>query len=372
MVTFEEKRPIMVSVIVQNSPDKDQSLLMGLDYSKDPNTDILTNKAISEYARRSMKNSFGKTIYLTILELDNFSMLIDKFGDPFGEEILSSTAKIVKDAVGSSGMVGRIGEQNILMVIEYHTDLTSLRELLRTIRINIEWTFQRICNDIHITCTMGAASYPNEGDCFEKVLEIAEQMLDLGKKKGKNRYIIFRPEIHGQTSELNQKVFTTDVIEELQHDKVGILQIMIEKYLIRQSITNESMFNHIGYGFGLHEILLVCKQGNIAYKWTPKGSINTVELIKPPVLSVHFLQNFNKNNCFLTSTHSDLDSFPELQLFLEKENAGQSFFYRFGDRNINPGYLIFMKDRHREPFSEYEQLAFAIIGKALECTIEKR
>ena len=40
MVTFEEKRPIMVGVIVQNSPDKDQSLLMGLDYSKDPNTDI--------------------------------------------------------------------------------------------------------------------------------------------------------------------------------------------------------------------------------------------------------------------------------------------------------------------------------------------
>lgn len=150
------------------------------------------------------------------------------------------------------------------------------------------------------------------------------------------------------------------------------MQIVIEKYLIRQSITNESMFNHIGYGFGLHEILLVCKQGNIAYKWTPKGSTNTVNLIKPPVLSVHFLQNFNKNNCFLTSTHSDLDSFPELQLFLEKENAGQSFFYRFGERNINPGYIIFMKERHREPFSEYEQLAFSIIGKALECTIEKR
>lgn len=78
---------------------------MGFDYSKDPNTDILTDKAISQYARHSLKNSFGKTIYLTILELDNFNMLIDKFGEPFGEEIFSSTAKIVKDAVGSCGMV---------------------------------------------------------------------------------------------------------------------------------------------------------------------------------------------------------------------------------------------------------------------------
>jgi hypothetical protein len=49
---------------------------------------------------------------------------------------------------------------------------------------------------IRYTLSMGIAKHPEDGKTFNDLFMIADKALYIAKDKGKNRYIIYRPELH--------------------------------------------------------------------------------------------------------------------------------------------------------------------------------
>lgn len=343
-----------------------------IDYSKDPNMNILTQKAITEYAKRAISTSFGRRIYLVLLDMDDFQNVNNTLGHLFGDEVLSTAAKIVQDAVREVGMVGRVGGDEMLIVLESGTELTELRNTLRTIRTNIEWAFRDICTDIRVTCTMGAACYPNEGTTFEEVFQTADRMLYRGKEKGKNRYIIYRPEIHGnQGSEVLNGIDFSDV-ESLKKNKVEVMHKVLSDFLIAQTMPNDTLLRLIGLSFELDTIILVYEHGSVAARWIPDEISNLINEIKPGVISIPFLQTFEKMRYRVVNKMEEIADFPDIREAFERKGLKQMIVYRFGEEMVCPSYAVFCKSSDEIPWSDYDILSLTLVAQTLGLTVENR
>ncbi len=354
----------VLGCVVMGGQNREKDVLFGNDDNKDAGLDMLNKRAITEYAKRVIKIGGGKKVYFVVLDLDNFKTINDTYGHLFGDEVLAVVTDIIKEAVGNRGVVGRIGGDEIFIVLDRVEEHTELRNLLRTIRTNIEWAYKGKKENVNLSCSMGIAAYPDHGDDYDTVFKLADKMLYRAKTKGKNRYIIYIPEIHDEnivqaTNERKESWMT-----ELKNDKLGIMQRIIENYLIRKIVTNEIAYSEVGYGFGLDEILMFCDNQSMAFQWTPAGVSTDIEEAKCVTLDTEFIDGFNKNNLFVINGLYNLEGkSPRVRKMLEEKGVQSAIFYKIVRDDKFFGYVMFARREHRQMWSEYEIMVMSIIGK---------
>jgi len=162
----------------------------------DVDTNILNKYAIEESARRIIASKPEYAITIAVLDIDNLKQINEECGKKFSDEVVNNVAAIIKDVVGARGLVGRIGDDEMLILAERLGSNSDIRELLRTIRNNVAFMYYDEEHKPQVTCSIGSATYPDDAVTYEGLLNIANKMLYLAKQKGKNRYIIYIPELH--------------------------------------------------------------------------------------------------------------------------------------------------------------------------------
>ncbi len=354
----------MVGCMISSGQHQDKETMLGIDYTKDTGIDVLNKRAIIDYAKRAIRvMAPGKKVYLAVIDLDNFKIINDTLGHLFGDEVLAASAEVIKDAVGNRGMVGRIGGDELFIVVDQVTEYEEIRNLLRSIRINIEWLYKGKRDDVNLTCSIGAAAYPDHGDCYEKVFQLADAMLYRAKEKGKNRYVIYRPEIHGAVDQTEDNV---KVVDNLKSDKIGILQRMLEHYLVKRNVTNEMLVREVAYGFGLDEIQLITVDNTLNFSWTPERYTSELKEISYVHLSEEFLSMFDQENLFVMDGIFNLgNADPALQELLRKKQIESALFYKIVENGKYRGYIIFAKKNGRSSWSVLEMLALSVVGKVI-------
>ena len=108
---------------------------------KDPGTDLLNKRAITDYVRKLIDSKPDHNVTIAIIDVDDFKTVNDTYGHMFGDEVLYKVADILRDAVGSRGLCGRIGGDEMFIVMEGLNDNEGIRSVLRTVRNNIKWLY---------------------------------------------------------------------------------------------------------------------------------------------------------------------------------------------------------------------------------------
>lgn len=337
---------------------------------KDPMLNMLNKKAITEYAQKVCGQKDCPPTYLVIFDLDNFKMVNDTFGHLFGDEVLVTVTDIINRAVGEHGVVGRIGGDEILIVTKGIGDKAELRPILRGIRSTVEETYKDKMGEISLTCSMGAAAYPEHGKSYKEVLDLADKMLYLAKEKGRNRYCIYTPEMHQDlviSSDGNTEIKTGFSQE---FDKIGIIQYMMDDYLRNGTSSNEIAFSNIGRSFKLSEIMVVYEGGKIAFRWTPEEMTYQSKNLRWLPLEPSFFERFDSNNLYIIDGWYALEKKnPELLKKLKSRDIQSALFYRMRNKGYPDGYIMFAKKVQRQKWSEYELLALSTIAKIFEMSV---
>lgn len=338
------------------------------EYVRDTGIPVLNKKSITDYAKRAMTVSDNK-VCLVILDLDNFKTVNDTLGHMVGDEVLIRTAEIIKSALGDRGILGRIGGDEMMIVFPQVESETELRNTMRTIRTNIEWEYKDKYEGVQVTCSMGAAVYPDNGGNYDEIFTLADKMLYIAKSKGKNRYVIFVPEIHGAILNPDQKT-TEDILQKVQGDRSGIMQQLVEQYLMRHTMTFEQMVTSVGNCFNLDEIVAVTGErfSNSSISiWNREGYRYGVQ---DPVYAApepSFFDSFDDNNTLVIHAIASLES-KTTTLYNKLKGSGVEsvLFYKFSNKSKLNGYLIFAKASRRQMWSEEDKVLLAIVGKIVE------
>lgn len=161
----------------------------------DPGTGLFNKRAINEYAMEKIQ---AKTpdVCIAIVDLDDFKNINDTYGHMYGDEVLSTVAKIMQNVVKNKGAVGRFGGDEFMLVLEKVKDADSVRQILSTIGQNVRFQFNKP-DGPKVTLSIGSARYPFDGDTYEEVFRKADKCVYIAKMKGKNRYVMYIEEKHG-------------------------------------------------------------------------------------------------------------------------------------------------------------------------------
>lgn len=177
----------------------------------DSMTKILNRKGIMEYAEAKVAK--GADAAVVMLDIDNFKNVNDTYGHPFGDAVITAVADVIKKVIGNSGVAGRVGGDEFMVILNNCGDELVLRNYLRGIKMNVGTLFPDRVGNNKITCSIGVSRSRVDSDDFKELYRIADKALYLAKEKGKNRYVIYKPELHGALRINEAKEDLTDIKE---------------------------------------------------------------------------------------------------------------------------------------------------------------
>jgi len=180
--------------------------------TKDGLTDLYTKKAITEIAIQKI-NEAKNPVSLIIMDVDKFKECNDTYGHTFGDKVLVSVSKCIKEAINGVGIAGRIGGDEFLIILD-KTDEKDIRNITRNIRIGIQWSIEAESPESVVTCSMGIARAPLNANNYEDLFKIADKCLYIAKDKGRNCYIIYKPELHSSVIVDSEKNSNSQTLSE--------------------------------------------------------------------------------------------------------------------------------------------------------------
>lgn len=194
---FYNEQQLAVGIINSNNIDSRQTYYMS-PAAKDSGTGVLNKKAVVEYIIDRLKKQDGKIRWLIVFDIDNFKEVNDKFGHLFGDRVIQLVADTISDVFKRHGTVGRYGGDEFLAFIEDIDSEEDIRIRLKTISKHLQLAFsQEPEHNIKITLSMGVTRYPVDGTVYNELFEKADKALYIAKDKGRNRYIIYSEDKHG-------------------------------------------------------------------------------------------------------------------------------------------------------------------------------
>lgn len=169
--------------------------------NKDSGTGILNKKTVTNMITADINMASemhdSNEMYLCILDIDNFKMVNDTYGHYFGDEVIREFADALQRAVGDRGIVGRIGGDEFIALVKEAGSEEELRIMLKSMRKTLKLRLQERQPGYMFTTSIGVAHYPKDGTDYEKLFKIADSCLYIAKEKGKDRYIIYDRNKHG-------------------------------------------------------------------------------------------------------------------------------------------------------------------------------
>jgi diguanylate cyclase (GGDEF)-like protein len=145
----------------------------------------------------------GMTLAFALIDLDHFKQVNDRFGHDVGDQVLMTFADILKNNMPAKGCAFRFGGEEFLVAIPGLDGEGVLTETSRWRALFAE-AGQSITPDFPLTFSSGIAHFPLHGQTLGACTKVADVALYAAKVMGRNRDVLWTPEIGGMTSPLDE------------------------------------------------------------------------------------------------------------------------------------------------------------------------
>ena len=318
-------------------------------------TGVYNKKTITEYAKKRISEEKEKRIVIAILDVDHFKSVNDTFGHLYGDKVLARVGGRLKEIVGEDGVIGRIGGDEFMIVFNGLDDDQVLRGMLRAIRTQIKWEFAEDFENLSITCSIGASIFPVNGRDYEDLFKKADCCLYIAKKKGRDRYVFFRDEMHRASYEamLNQNQLNAmknpREIRELKNVASFMENAMTDS---RKAILDA--MRHMKDTFGIDNINIYYGEG--MKKVYSFGSDIPEAKDAMYVFSEEFQKLMGENERFMQIGFADTfsDITPDFCGRMKAERIASTIQCYIGDKRNIKGLVTFNKCREASQWANYE------------------
>ncbi|MDE7251538.1 MAG: sensor domain-containing diguanylate cyclase [Acetatifactor sp.] len=369
------KEQMVLGYIMCRNSDGGSTEHVQNDFERDMTTGLLTKKAIVEYTENLLRNKPKYNVNLCIVDLDNFKQVNDTLGHMFGDEVLATVADILQEAVAGKGYAGRIGGDEMFIVLEGVNELADLRGVLRSIRSNVEWAYKDRKEVPQVTCSIGVSTYPEDALVYDDLFKIADKMLYRAKNKGKNRYIVYARDVHGDVLAEDEPVNEQGSTVQRQ-DKEDLVLKMMEYLAWQTNRPYDMMLEDIGNTFGLDVIHL--SYGN-AEKTLLESYWNVNGEEKPEDSFVNYVHEENFVHLYMEHDMAVIEKLdlieqlcPQMYQYLTEHGVKVALIYKMNCKE-HEGYIAYckMSDLSRK-WSDSDMANLVYISKMMELLINDR
>ena len=163
------------------------------DAIRDGLTGLLNHKTFIDRAQEEIERArrFQHQLVFLIYDLDKFKRINDTLGHPYGDYVIKTTAKIIKDNVRSIDLVARYGGEEFTVVL-VNTNKEAATTVAKRIVQNIqEYNFSMDGEEVDMTISCGLSEYPKDSDTLKDLIQFADEGLYKTKDNGGNDVTIY-------------------------------------------------------------------------------------------------------------------------------------------------------------------------------------
>lgn len=135
--------------------------------------------------------TFRTTFAVMLLDIDHFKQLNDRYGHPFGDQVLKRVGELLNGAVYETDFVARYGGEEFAVILPRAEAEGALRKA-EAVRRQIESErFSLAFETIRVTISIGLAHFPRDARTPEELVACADSAMYLAKSQGRNQVVVY-------------------------------------------------------------------------------------------------------------------------------------------------------------------------------------
>ncbi len=176
----ERRLKILFGMADEKSKTDDLTMIYNRRYFFEILADKITNSRLT-------KNFF----YLIIFDIDHFKDVNDTYGHIFGDQVISTIAKTVRDMMRLNSYIGRYGGDEFMLIIDRATTEELLRRVGMISQAIRELEFTPKGKPVHVSASFGISRYdPDKGMNETRLIELADMALLEVKRSGRGEILL--------------------------------------------------------------------------------------------------------------------------------------------------------------------------------------
>ena len=136
----------------------------------------------------------GKSVGVLFADLNGLKRVNDSQGHAAGDAILKAVSNTIRGLLRKYDVLARYGGEEFLTLLP-ETDVDGAKTVAERFRREVEkMTVVHGDKEIKVTITLGVAEFDNELG-IDRSIQRADKALYDGKENGRNRVVVWRPEL---------------------------------------------------------------------------------------------------------------------------------------------------------------------------------
>ncbi|MCI2068429.1 MAG: diguanylate cyclase [Bacilli bacterium] len=257
---------------------------------------------------------------LLIIDIDDFKSINDCYGHMFGDIVLQEISSELQKVFSSDDILARIGGDEFLILIKNVQSSEMIEKFAHDFEENVQHILLQSMKDFKLSCSIGIAICPNDGDNYQTLFRHADMALYSAKAKGKRRYVLFDPSSTESNFLLGQaKMLTRTIIDSENEERSGMDPLVQEVFQTLYNADNidsaiYTVLKLIGLKFGISRVYIFednedGSRSSNTYEWCEDGVTpqkNQLQNIPTTTDGVNFFSMFNDDGLFYCTDVSSL------------------------------------------------------------------
>ena len=159
-----------------------------------PNRALLKDRLTQAILQTQRHNPWVSVVFI---DLDGFKAINDSLGHTAGDELLKAVANRMVGCVRATDTVVRLGgDEFVILLVDQVESLEAISAILNKIRMAVAEPVNTEGHALYVTCSVGVATYPNDGRDPETLLMNADAAMYEAKEAGRDNVQFYTAEMN--------------------------------------------------------------------------------------------------------------------------------------------------------------------------------